>query len=75
MTAKRRDYPRLVRKIRQQLGLSQERLAEALGVNFATVNRWENGHVKPSRLAVKQLEAFCARMTKAGKLKLPRVRK
>ena len=74
MTAKRRDYPRMVKKIRRQLGLSQERLAEALGVNFVTVNRWENGHVRPSRLAVRQLEAFCTKMARAGKLKLARAR-
>jgi len=71
VTVKGWDYPGLVRKIRRQLGLSQERLASALGVNFVTVNRWENGHVKPSRLAMKQLDAFCARMTRAGKLRLP----
>ena len=74
MKAKGRDYPGLVRGIRKQLGLSQERLAEALGVSFATVNRWENGHVKPSRLALRQLDAFCARMVRAGKLRLPRTR-
>ncbi len=74
MTAKGRDYPGLVRGIRRQLGLSQERLAEALGVNFVTVNRWENGHVKPSRLALRQLDAFCKRMTRAGKLRSPGTR-
>jgi len=74
VTAKGRDYPGLVRGIRRQLGLSQERLAEALGVSFATVNRWENGHVKPSRLALRQLNAFCTRMVRAGKLRLSRTR-
>jgi len=49
-----------VKEIRRQLNLSQEELAHALGVSFATVNRWENGKTSPSKLALKQFEAFCA---------------
>ena len=37
--------------IRAQLDLSQEQLAERLGVSFATVNRWEGGVTKPQRAA------------------------
>ena len=40
-----------LKKIRQLHGWSQEDLARELGVSFATVNRWENGKTKPSRLA------------------------
>ena len=36
---------------RQLCGCFQENLACELGVSFATVNRWENGKTKPSRLA------------------------
>ena len=36
-------------KIRQNLLLSQEDLAEKLAVSFATVNRWENGHSSPRK--------------------------
>ena len=36
-------------KIRQNLCLSQEELATRLGVSFATVNRWENGHSQPQK--------------------------
>lgn len=36
-------------KIRQNLLLSQEELADKLGVSFATVNRWENGHSSPRK--------------------------
>jgi putative transcriptional regulator len=69
---KNQDYPGLLRIIRRQLGLSQEDLAHAIGVSFATVNRWENGQAKPSKLARAQLEIFCARMKEQGNLKLPR---
>lgn len=40
-----------LKNIRQQHGWSQEDLARKIGVSFATVNRWENGKTKPSRLA------------------------
>jgi putative transcriptional regulator len=53
-----------------QLAMSQEDLARALGVSFATVNRWENRQVKPSKLAKIQLDDFCAKMKRQGKLKL-----
>jgi DNA-binding transcriptional regulator YiaG len=60
----------LMKEIRRQLSLSQEDLARALGLSFATVNRWENGLVKPSKLAKAQLDNFCAKMIRQGKLKL-----
>ncbi len=65
------DLPDLVKEVRRQLALSQEDLARKLGVSFATVNRWENGQVKPSKLAKAQFDNFCAKMTRQNKLKLP----
>ncbi|MFC1896717.1 helix-turn-helix domain-containing protein [Thermodesulfobacteriota bacterium] len=67
------DYPALVKEIRRQLAISQEDLARELGVSYATVNRWENGHAKPSRLARAQLDAFCERMQATGILDLSEV--
>lgn len=64
------DYPALVKKVRRQLAISQEDLARGLGVSYATVNRWENGQAKPSKLARAQLDAFCERMKAAGALNL-----
>ena len=46
--------------IRARLDLTQEQLAERLGVSFATVNRWEGGVVRPqraSRIAIGALAA------------------
>ena len=45
-----------LRQLRQQQGWSQEDLARKLGVSFATVNRWENGKTKPSRLAQEKIK-------------------
>ena len=45
-----------LKKLRQQQGWSQEDLARKIGVSFATVNRWENGKTKPSRLAQEKIK-------------------
>jgi len=49
------DAGRIIRAWRQRTGLTQEGLAQALSVTFSTVSRWENGHVKPSKLAWRAL--------------------
>ena len=41
----------LLRAIRSRLSITQEQLAERLGVSFATVNRWEAGANEPQRAA------------------------
>jgi len=41
------DVDRLT-AVRQKLGLSQEQMAQILGVSFASVNRWEGGHSSPT---------------------------
>ena len=48
-----------IKSMRKRLGLSQEELAQRLGVSFTSVNRWENGQTKPSKLARRQIEALC----------------
>jgi putative transcriptional regulator len=65
-----KSFPAYIKEIRKQLELSQEALAHALGVSFATVNRWENGKTAPSKLAQCQFERFCARKKKLGELPL-----
>ena len=46
-------FGEMVKYARKQLSMTQTELAKALGVSFATVNRWENGQVNPSSLAQK----------------------
>ena len=31
--------------------ISQKKLGKMLGVTFATINRWENGHGKPNKIS------------------------
>jgi transcriptional regulator with XRE-family HTH domain len=40
--------PRRLAEVRLSLRLSQEGMARLLGVSFASVNRWENGHSLPT---------------------------
>ena len=50
----------ILQDIRARLDLSQEELAERLGVSFATVNRWEGGVTKPQRAARTAIAALAA---------------
>lgn len=45
-----------IKGIRQRLELTQEKLAQRLGVSCYTVRRWETGKVKPSPLAQKAID-------------------
>lgn len=38
--------------------ISQEKLAKVLGVSFVSVNRWLNGHAKPQKMQIYQIEQF-----------------
>ncbi|MBN3871706.1 MULTISPECIES: helix-turn-helix domain-containing protein [unclassified Nostoc] len=56
----------LIRELRQQLNLSQEKFAAKLGVSLRTVNRWENGSTVPSQMALKLIEEMLHKMGKPG---------
>ena len=58
--------PDRIKALRRSAGMTQEDMAHELGVTFATMNRWENGHSIPSRLAGKQLDAFAERICQGG---------
>lgn len=45
------DHSAILRAIRAKLDLTQEQLAERLGVSFATINRWEGGLNAPQKAA------------------------
>lgn len=45
------EFGSIVKRVRKELGLSQEQLARELSISFSTVNRWENGKSKPSQMA------------------------
>lgn len=49
------DFPDFIKRLRGKLGLTQTRLAELMGVSYASVNRWENAQSRPSALAWQQI--------------------
>ena len=46
-------------EIRTRLNVSQDDLAKMIGVSFATVNRWENGHSRPNKAVQLRLYDLC----------------
>ena len=54
------DIPATLWAIRSRLDLTQEQLAERLGVSFTTVNRWEGGVTKPQRAARTAIAALAS---------------
>ncbi len=54
------DVAATLRAIRSKMDLTQEELAERLGVSFATVNRWEGGSNMPQKAAREVIAALAA---------------
>jgi len=48
-----------VLELRGQLQITQMQLAEKLGVAFSTVNRWENGQYKATKLVMHKFDRLC----------------
>ena len=55
-----KQHGSLISALRQRLSMTQEEFAHAIGVTVSTVNRWENGHIEPSRLARKAMQGLAA---------------
>lgn len=50
-----RDIPKLIKELRERLGMTQEQFAQEVGVTFSTVNSWENGKRRPLPFLVRRL--------------------
>lgn len=53
------NFAVIIKNIRTKLILTQEELAEKLGVSFASINRWENGHFEPTTKIKRKIIEFC----------------
>ena len=51
----------LIRGLRQKLSMTQEEFAHEIAVTVSTVNRWENAHAEPSKLAWKAIQELARR--------------
>ena len=50
------DYASAILQLRGKMNISQEELSRLLNVSFTSVNRWENGHYEPTKLAKLKLK-------------------
>lgn len=48
-----------VKSVRAKLLLSQEQLADKLGVSYVTISRWETKETEPSFLTRAKFNKFC----------------
>ncbi len=53
------DFAGKIKKVRHISLLSQTDFAEALGVSFSTVNRWETGKSVPNYKTMKKIDGYC----------------
>ncbi|MEH2237691.1 helix-turn-helix domain-containing protein [Nostoc sp.] len=65
---KQPNIGKLVRALRQELNLSQEKFAGEFGVTFPTINRWENGRVTPSPLAIQRISSLLNELGERGQI-------
>lgn len=52
-------FSKKVEEVRVRLYITQEQLAEMLGVSFSTVNRWEKGYHEPTLLIRRKFDDLC----------------
>ena len=48
-----------IKDIRRKCLLNQTEFADAIGVSYSTVNRWENEKAIPNYQALKKIKYFC----------------
>ncbi len=53
------NWPKIIKTIREKDFITQTELAERIGVSFASVNRWEQGHHEPTMKAKRKLAQIC----------------
>ncbi|MBD2104097.1 DNA-binding transcriptional regulator [Leptolyngbya sp. FACHB-261] len=66
LNAEQPKIGKLVRELRQAMNLSQEKFADAIGMTFPSINRWENGHAIPSPLALQQIDTLLKQLGERG---------
>jgi len=65
------NWSKLVKDLRQEMILSQQELANKLGVAFCTINRYEKGYYNPTIKVQRELK----KMAKSYKLDWDKYRK
>jgi len=52
------EISKLINELRNRLGISQEKLAQRMGVSLPTIIRWEKGKTKPDTLGLNAIKQF-----------------
>ena len=47
-----------IKELREEKGLSQKQLAEAIGLNHRTISHYENGRLEPNLETIEKLSKF-----------------
>lgn len=55
------NWAKIIKDIRNKMLISQMELANILGVSFASINRWENGHNEPTIKIKRKIKELCER--------------
>lgn len=55
------NWSKIIKDLRNKMLLSQTELANLLGVSFASINRWENGHNEPTIKIKRKIKELCDR--------------
>jgi len=63
-------FPEQLKFIRKKRGWSQEELARNLGVSLNTVQRWEMGKNRPSKMAIEKLRPYLREILEIRQLRL-----
>ena len=53
------NWSKIIKELRNKLLLTQTEMGELLGVSFATINRWENDHYKPTMKVKRKIKELC----------------
>ncbi|TVQ11238.1 MAG: XRE family transcriptional regulator [Leptolyngbya sp. DLM2.Bin27] len=64
ITAEMEESP--LKKLREEMGMSQEDLARRIGTSARTISRWETGESVPS-FTIAQIKALDALLAEQGK--------
>ena len=55
------NWSKIIKDLRNKMLLSQTELAILLGVSFASINRWVNGHYEPTIKIKRKIKELCER--------------
>ena len=67
MSSLEEEFAAILREKRDEVGLTQEELANAIGVTSTTLSRWERGLVEPHERHKRQALAYLHEASKQGR--------